>query len=39
MATAACCCAGACCCNILCYPFKAFGVAAKNFSKIGYVAF
>ena len=39
MATSAVCCAGACCCEILCLPFSAFGVAAKNYSKIGYVFF
>jgi hypothetical protein len=39
LATTACCCAGAVCCECMCIPFKMFGVAAKNFSKIGYVAF
>ena len=38
-ATAACCCAGELCCSAMCMPFKAFGVEAKHFSKIGYVVF
>jgi Serine incorporator (Serinc) len=33
------CCAGATCCSCMCLPIKAFGVAAKNFSKVGYVMF
>ena len=33
------CCAGAACCECICLPMKLFGVAAKNFSKIGYVFF
>lgn len=39
LATSVCCCAGALCCECLCIPVKAFGVAAKNFSKVGYVFF
>ena len=33
------CCAGALCCRCLCAPAKAAGVAAKNYSKLGYVVF
>jgi len=39
LALSACCCAGACCCECFCLPFKAIGVSAKHFSKIGYVMF
>ena len=39
LATSMICCAGATCCSCMCLPIKAFGVAAKNFSKVGYVMF
>ena len=33
------CCAGSCLCSALCFPCKKAGVAAHNYSKVGYTFF